>query len=737
MSSANGNSKIDVSPASAPETHHRNPMTVLWRRRWIIVLCLILAVGGAVAYLQTATPIYESSAKVYIRQDAARVISVDPNLGMTTNQNFLQTQCALIQSQAILEKVLEKQGIRNLESFPQGSDAMGILRLMVRATVGRRDDLITISVRSPYPSDAQRLSNALVEAFAEYQESQSRSTTRDLIELLVKKKVEVDKDLEAKHQAMLTFRLSNSKFSFGADRTTPQIQRMNELSATKTRIEMDRIAAQSEYDEARKMMTDPVRVRQFMETRQFKSETAQLRAEWRMAQKQLAGYSAQYLPDNPNISGILATIERLKQEMAAEDRAILEAHIFSLEGQVLAAKRKEEELGKVISEQSVEVREFNNFAAQYEKLFDDLDRAKRDFNALDEKIRQFSRAEDAAGLSVHPVESAVMPNIKEPVEPNKPTTLAYALVIGGILGAGLAFVRDWMDQRLQSAEEIKSMLNVQVLGAVPHIAGSVTQSQRGQYIHNEPMSDVAEAYRTIRTAVYFGNEGVVPKTILVTSPAPGDGKTTLASNLAIAMAQAGNRILLLDADFRKPTQHKIFEIDKRVGLSNVLAGASAMDEAIHRTAVPGLDVLPCGPIPANPSEILNSQTFADLLEELVAKYDHVILDSPPVMPVTDARILAAFCDATVLALRANRSTVKGATYTRDILQGVGSQLLGVVVNDIPRRRGLYGYYYGYGEPYQYGYGHQKNRTKAKTVESAAVENGNGHGHAITKVKQKA
>jgi capsular exopolysaccharide synthesis family protein len=194
------------------------------------------------------------------------------------------------------------------------------------------------------------------------------------------------------------------------------------------------------------------------------------------------------------------------------------------------------------------------------------------------------------------------------------------------------------------------------------------------------------------------------------------------------MAQAGNRILLLDADFRKPTQHKIFELDKRIGLSSVLAGEVKLASAIHKTPVSGLDVLPCGPIPANPSEILNSQTFADILEELVGMYDHVLLDSPPIMPVTDARILAASCDATVLALRAERSTRKGAVYARDMLHSVGSQILGVVVNDVPRKKGVYGYYYSYGESYQYGYGHAR-RVASTQVSSdkdkAVAADGNG------------
>jgi capsular exopolysaccharide synthesis family protein len=282
----------------------------------------------------------------------------------------------------------------------------------------------------------------------------------------------------------------------------------------------------------------------------------------------------------------------------------------------------------------------------------------------------------------------------------------YLAIFGSLLlGCGLAYLRDMVDQRLRSTEEVKHVTGMQVLGVVPHIQKVKTAALRGQQLHADPMSDVAESYRTIRTALYFGSPAGAVRTLLITSPAPGEGKSTLASNLAIAMAQAGNRILLLDADFRKPTQHKTFEIEKHIGLSTVLANQQTLEEAIRPTMVNGLDVLPCGPIPANPSEILNSQMFADVLDSLAERYDHVLVDSPPVMPVTDARILAANCDATLLALRAEKSTRRSATYARDVLRSVGARLLGVVVNDVPRRKGLYGYYYSDSEIYRYGYGH--------------------------------
>ena len=238
---------------------------------------------------------------------------------------------------------------------------------------------------------------------------------------------------------------------------------------------------------------------------------------------------------------------------------------------------------------------------------------------------------------------------------------------------------------------------------------------RGQKVHLASKSIVAEAYRTIRTAVFFGVPKGKAKTILITSPDAGDGKTTLVSNLAIAMAQAGQKTLLLDADLRKPMQHNIFEFENGKGLSSVLAGTITLDEAIQAGPVEGLDVLSCGPEVPNPSEILNSDAFTEILKgEITKRYDRIIVDSPPVGPVADSQILSAGCDITLLVLRAEKSTRKHSQQACDVLQSVGGHLLGAVVNDVPRRHGSYDYYSGYG--YYRGYGYYGDREKKKTVE---------------------
>jgi succinoglycan biosynthesis transport protein ExoP len=295
-------------------------------------------------------------------------------------------------------------------------------------------------------------------------------------------------------------------------------------------------------------------------------------------------------------------------------------------------------------------------------------------------------------------------------------------VLGLMLGGGLAYLRDWLDHRLNSVDEIREMLGLTLLGVLPNMPGREVASVRGQKVQLDPMSEVAEAYRTIRTAIYFGAPDGKAKTMLITSPAPGDGKTTTASNLAIAMAQAGQKVLLLDADFRKPNLHKIFALDGPAGITEVIAEKATLADTIKPSGIPGLSVLPCGPLPKNPSEILNSRAFSKLVEQLEESFDHIVIDSPPVMPVSDARILGALCDLTVLVLRAQKSTRRVSVQARESLSSVGARILGVVVNDVPKSRGGYGYYnYGYYQyGYRYGYGNRKSKSKAIEERTKAI-----------------
>jgi capsular exopolysaccharide synthesis family protein len=307
-----------------------------------------------------------------------------------------------------------------------------------------------------------------------------------------------------------------------------------------------------------------------------------------------------------------------------------------------------------------------------------------------------------------------------PSYPVRSRFLASGILAGGLLGFGLAWLRDLLDHRLKSVEEIAAVLQLPVLGALPYFGDKHEKSQMGRLVALTPRSPAAEAVRTLRTALHFGLAGRDVKCIIVTSPSPGDGKSTVASNLAIALSQADQRVLLIDADLRKPTQHLIFEVSATKGLGSVLTDRRPVEEAIIPGVLDSLDILPCGPLPTNPVELLNNGFFADMLNKLRERYDRIVIDSPPVMPVADARIIAAIGDATVLVLRAEKTTRRLALAARNELWRVRATRIGVAVNGVPQRRqGSYGsgYGYGYGEYgyMTYGYGDDGTPEKGRSA----------------------
>jgi capsular exopolysaccharide synthesis family protein len=237
-----------------------------------------------------------------------------------------------------------------------------------------------------------------------------------------------------------------------------------------------------------------------------------------------------------------------------------------------------------------------------------------------------------------------------------------------------------MDDRFRTVAEMRAATGLPLLGIVPNL-GNGSAALLGQQALLEPLSPAAESCRMIRTAIHYGGAKDGRRTLLITSASSGEGKSTLASNLAITLAQTGRRVLLIDADLRLPIQHKIFGAINSNGLTTLLQGGAPLEEAIEPTEINGLELLPAGPLVRNPAEMLNSPVFSELLDTLYDRYDHVVIDSAPVVGLADSRIIAASCDATLLVLRAGVSTRRNAALARSGLHSVGAQLVGIVVND--------------------------------------------------------
>ncbi len=678
-------------------------LEILWRRRWTILLTVLAALGAAVVRLERTTPLYTSTSRIYVEQTGPKVFDRDEQGVMTRSLNYLFTQAELLRSSTVLSEALRTLEQTPLQTFGEGVNRMAVLRRGLAANVSRKDDLLSLSFTGPYPDEAAHIVNTLVDAYISFHDQRKRSTSIEVLRILKEEKTKRSEDMAAKLQVMMAFRQRHEGLAFGTERDSNVIvRRLERLSEALTEAQLATVESQSFYDVAQKMAGDPTDLRQFVEAQRSQgiyistgSEITMLRAELQRLERGRADSLRELRPDHPAMAAVTAESERLKTQLLALDEEYARSQLAVAEQQYRTAREKEEELHKYFEEQRQQAILLNNELAEYTILQSDYEQTKKLCDLLDDRIKELDVSTEVGALNISILEAAEPAG--EPSYPQKSKALATSLALGLFAGLGLALLREWKDQRLRSSEEISALLGLPVLGSVPSMgAPKQTPAVRGQKVRISPDSREAEAFRTVRTAVFFGAPKGEARTLLITSPAPGEGKSTVTANLGIAMAQAGQKVLILDTDFRRPMQHRIFSLDRQVqGLSQVLAGAMTLEEAIHTTGLDKLDVLTCGPDVPNPAELLSSDSFAALLEQLAGWYDRVLLDSPPVAAVTDALILAALCDVTVLVLRAETSTRKVSLQARDSLAGVEARLLGVVVNDASPRSGRYGYHQEY------------------------------------------
>lgn len=691
--------------SGSAEPAYPNILLILWRRRWLVLLAVVLAVAGGFIYLAKATPIFQSTSQIYVQQNNANIIgnSASPSV---YGDNFIATQVELLRATPILAAAIELPQVRQAPTLAGSQNPIGLLKSLISVEPGKNNDMIYVSAKSDYPDDAALIANSVVDAYITYQSKQHQSAAAEMLKILTKEKTQRDKEFDEIQAQMIAFKRANGTLTFEDARGNIVTQRLGELSEQLTQAQLAALDAKLLKDAVEALGNDPVKIKQLMQAQYAKgimvnvgSENSDLWADLRNMERQATRLRATRGPEDPLRQSVERAVSSMREEIQLADKQAAQNHRDVVEQQYVSATAREKELQRAFDEQRVTALELNGKAAEYSKLENDLRRSERLNDVLDSRIKEINVNEGADGIIATILEVA---GRGAQIEPRPSRVIFTSLLIGLMIGAGVTWLQDRMDQRLRSVDEIGALLDLPVLGIVPHIQDKLTPLERGQEVHLKPRSDVAESYRTIRTAVYFGIPDGQAKTILVTSPSPGDGKTTMISNLAITMAQAGRRVLLIDADCRKPMQHKIYGLESDVGLASILLDHSKTDAAIQPTNVENLSVLPCGPIPTNPAELLNSQAFLDLIESLSPKFDHILIDSPPVIPVTDARILAASCDATILVLRAEKSTRKMSEFAVNSLTSVGGRLLGVVVNDVPRKKGRYGYYSAFGD-YRYGY----------------------------------
>lgn len=683
----------------APPMPQENLLHIALHRRWTVLAVMLLALGAGAAYLAYATPVYTSTARLYVSQTTPPLLGADAARPWERPENFLQTQCQVITSVPILMEAIDSAQVKQMKSFAKvESDLVGTLQGTIIAGVGKRDDIISLWADTHYPEDGTQLLKAVVDAYINFHSKARQSTATEMLRLLHKEREQLAAEQKAKVAEMVAFQQKHGTLSFDSDRGNILLGQLSRLSEQLTTARLNRVEAQAAYEAAKVATSNPEALQQFIESQMSRNaawsdrEYQDLRDQLQRLQMNLSLLHGRMLSNHPVLQATQQAVAQTQARIAEKQSRFAKAYLAGLDQQRVEAQNVEAGLRQAFDEQQKQALSLSTQAAEYTRLKSDLERVEKAGDVLIARIKELSASQGAGALNISVIEPPHATLL--PTKPKKRTVLSMALVAGLILGLMAAFLRDRRDLSFRSGEEIKALLGMPALYIVPHISGRHWMVARGQIVHLEPASEAAEAYRVIRTAVCFAMKGKKGKKILIASPSLGDGKTTAASNLALALAQAGLRTLLVDADMRRPMLHNIYQVKRQIGLSSVLGGKASLEEAVVPTGVEFLDLLPAGPIAPNPSEMLSSPAFAQTLETLSGKYDYIVIDSPPVVAVADARILAAACDATLLVLRAGKSDRHLSNSACEALLDVGARILGVIANDVTRQLSRAGYSYG-------------------------------------------
>lgn len=653
----------------------------VWHRRWAFLLTFAGCIAAGFAYWCFARSLYTATARLYVEQQDPRLTPDTPQPSQQSD-SFVYAQAEAFTSTPVLSEALGKLPVATMQTFVRVKDPVVYLKKRLDVQVGKKDAGIAVSFDAPTPGEATAVVKAILDAYVNHQSQRQRSTADQLLKLLQEEKRTRDAELAQKAAEVLAFKKANPNLSLdgGAGKGNIILERLGRLAEDLTAAQLQTFEAHAQYAAAEAASKEPAGMRYLCSTiLSGDKEYQDLLGELHRLERATASLNGRGTLRSPTAQGFQVALAQAQEQVAAKEKQAVAAHLKGLEQKWQEARGKEDEIRRSLDEQQAQAADLNAKIVEYARLQSEQARLEKLCEVPERQITEMRLAQGASGLNVHVLEPAAARNV--PTHPDPIKVLALAASLGVLLGGGLALLRDGMDAPLRSADEIRTMLGMPVLGVVPRLAA--TPSSRRLNIDSDAESEVLEAYRTISLSVSFQLPPEKAKTILITSPAPGDGKTTAASNLAIVLAQAGYRTLLLDADCRRPAQHDVFGLSQTPGLLELLSGACSLSQAIHATSIPRIDVLPCGSIPPSASQVLTTRTFAELMKTLAREYEKIVIDSPPMLPVIDARLLAGFADATVLVLRADKSTRRAGLYGRDGLLSVGANVVGVVVNDVP------------------------------------------------------
>lgn len=694
-------------------------------KRWKIVA----AVGGGIFALvvlvtMITTPIYEGTAKIIIERGEIDNLSSN-NRNQPQDPEFYSTQFQVIRSQVVALRVVElldlEAGIAELEKPVNPSRFSGVLQSIrgwiprssstdeksggiaadpnaltasdkvakqllqnVRVRPVQGSHITEVSYASPNPKFAALVANTFVQAYLEKSLDMKMDATRQSLGWLTPK-AEVERlNLQTSEKKLQAYMEANNLVSME--------DRVSVIPEALTQLGRELISAESRTKE-HKLLYDKVRsVSGNLDAAENVLAVSEggalevLRSQILRAEQINMELSSKYGAKHPMMLKAEADLDILKDKRRQEISRIIQ----KIRNQYELAQANENSIRAQLAQTKSMALGLNEKYVGYSGLKREIDTNRQLYDALLTKIKDQSVSGERQPVNVGIVENAKVP--MNPVRPMVMLNLLLGLVLGLCCGVGGAFFIDHQDLRIKTAEDVADILKLPALG---NITFNRVPANMKEIVRTAPRSEFTENYNALRTTLLLSATDTPPRHILISSSIAGEGKSTTATNLALTMAKSGSKVLLIDADLRKPTLHKVFKLHNQVGLSSYLAGSS--DKSIlNQGSHENLIVIPAGPIPANPYDLLNSNRMAALLENLGKDFDVIICDSPPILSVADSRVLCRFFDGMIVVARAGLTTYPMLKKSIRMVREVKGEILGILVNAVQTRdQEYYGYYSNY------------------------------------------
>ena len=701
-----------MSNTSSADSTLSESLIVIKKRRLLLLVVIVLAVAYGLYRAYTQPRIFDASAKIEVRSGSAQEFKVDPVQALSSDggSNKMAAEVVILQSDSLLLTVARELNLANNADFLGGvkpSSYQSLDNLTTReATLKRlhsdlkvqlvpKTDIIRLSYSSLNANLSADIVNRVVADYIQRSYETRYLSTQRVSQWLSGQLDDLKRQVESSQAQMLDLQRKLGMLGFDPSKNQ-NATTLEDLSSAVAQARIQRILAESRFREMSTM--DPNSIEDSLDSAHGSTQPAltQLRTSIASAKATLADLQATLGPNHPQVKAQKAQLQALEKEQDSEQNRLL----AQAKENFVIAKASEERILQSLDEQKAEAYKMRDDLVEYTLRQREFESNRTLYEGLLQRLRTAGVEAGLESLEIDIVDPAV-PAAAPTLKP-KTTMVITALIVGATLGIILIFLLESLDTGIKSIADIESITQLPSLAIVPKskrvgtdVAARASIAQKNLETLASPKSQFSEAIRSLRTSLLLSTTGRPPKYILFTSATPAEGKTTISTNSAIVLAQGSTRVLLIDADMRRPAVHPRFGLSGKVGLSTLLTGGSTFEETIQSVPeAPSLDVIASGPVPPFPAELLGSEAMRTMLINAAATYDYIVIDSPPILSVTDGVILARDADAVVLVVRHGKSSKHIIRRARDLLIRAGAPITGIVLNAVdigsPEYQGYYG-----------------------------------------------